>query len=326
MKQTYKRLTLEERYQIQALKKSELSYRKIAQQLNRSHSTIVREINNNSTSHGYYLPQPASDKVLGRRKGKGPECKIKGWLEDLIRNQLTNCQWSPEQISGRLKRRSRSHSHKNKKGISHESIYRFIFKDYKEGGDLYKHLRRKRKKRRTRKQTRNIKTLGYRRDVRSIEDRPSIVDKRVRFADFERDTIKNKNNKGPGLLTIVDRKSKRTKIAKVKKVGDQWVTQATLKLLKDTKVNTITNDNGMEFSSVKIIEEKLKTKVYFNHPHASYERGTNENTNGLIRQYFPKGTDFNLVSHKEVKRVENLLNNRPRKCLGYRTPFEVHRE
>ena len=320
MEKTYKRLTLEERYQIQALKKSKLSYRKIAQQLNRCHSTILREINNNSTSHGYYLPKPANDKVLGRRKGIGPECKIKGWLEDCIRDQLKSQQWSPEQISGRLKRG------RSKRGISHESIYRFIFKDYEEGGCLYQHLRRKRKKRRTRKETRSIKTLGYRRNVRSIEDRPSIVDKRVRFADFERDTIKNKNNIGPGLLTIVDRVSRKTKIAKVKRVGDKWVTRATLRLLRHSKVNTITNDNGMEFSSIKVIEKKLKTKIYFNHPHASHERGTNENTNGLIRQYFPRGTDFNLVSHKEVKRVENLLNNRPRKCLGYRTPLEVHRE
>ena len=320
MQQTYKRLTLEERYQIQALKRSELSYRKIAQQLNRSHSTILREINNNSTSHNYYLPKPANDRVKGRRRGIGPECKIKGWLKDLIRDQIINKQWSPEQISGRLKRRNK------KKGISHESIYQFIFKDYEEGGDLYQHLRRKRKRRRTRKETRNIKTLGYRRGIRSIDERPSIVDKRVRFADFERDTIQNKNGVGPGLLTIVDRKSRGTKIAKVKRVNDKWVTKATLRLLKNSKVNTITNDNGMEFSSIKIIEKKLKTKVYFNHPHASYERGTNENTNGLIRQYFPKGTDFNLVSHKEVKRVENLLNNRPRKTLGYRTPFEVHRE
>ena len=317
----YNRLTLEERYQIQALKKSELSCRKIAKQLNRSHSTILREINNNLTNQGFYIPEHAFKNAQRRRKNIGPECKIKGLLEDFIRDQLANHQWSPEQIAGRLRR-----ERKNKTmSISYETIYQYIFKDYKEGGDVYKYLRRNRKKRRTRKATRNLKKLGYRKNVRSIEERPSIVDKRVRFADFERDTIKGKNGIGPGLLTIVDRKSKKTKIAKVKKVGDKWVTQATLKLLKDSKVRTITNDNGMEFTSVKIIEKKLNTKVYFNHPHASYERGTNENTNGLIRQYFPKGTDFNLVSHKEVKRVENLLNNRPRKSLGYRTPFEVHR-
>ena len=319
----YNRLTLEERYQIQALKKSEISCRKIGEQLNRSHSTILREINNNLTNQGIYVPEHAFKNVKRRRKNIGPESKIKGQLERYIRDQLENHQWSPEQIAGRLKREKKR---KKETMISYEAIYQYIFKDYKGGGDLYKQLRRKRKKRRTSKATRNLKKIGYRRGVRSIEERPGIVDKRSRLADYERDTIKGKNGIGPGLLTIVDRKSRITKVAKVKRVGDKWVTQATLKLLKNSRVRTITNDNGMEFTSIKIIEKRLKTKVYFNHPNASYERGTNENMNGLIRQYFPKGTDFNLVSHKEVKRVENLLNNRPRKCLGYRTPFEVHKE
>jgi IS30 family transposase len=131
--------------------------------------------------------------------------------------------------------------------------------------------------------------------------------------------------RGPVLLTIVDRVSRKVRIKKVDWINSWKTHKATCAMLKRTKVHTITNDNGPEFDRHKETAKTLRTKVYFNHPYSSWQRGTNENTNGLIRQYFGKGTDFNLVSETEIARVESLLNNRPRKTLGYRTPNEVER-
>ena len=315
---TYKQLTREERYQIAVLKERSLSLRSIANQMKRSVSTICREIQRGYSVTGYY-PSTAHKKALERRKKQvsGRLPKIRGKLAEIIIKKV-NEQWSPEQISGRLKE-------EHKISISHESIYQFIFKDNKCGGKLYKNLRRKRKLRRSRETARRMKNSGKRVNRKWIDDRPKIVDRRVRFGDFERDTILGRNGRGPVLLTIVDRKSRRSKIAKMERVCGVLVHEATLNLLRGVKVKTITNDNGTEFSSVWMTEKKLNTKVYFSHPYASWQRGTNENTNGLIRQYYPKGTDFKLVSDEEIKRLESLLNNRPRKCLGYKTPLEVDR-
>ena len=313
----YKRLTLEDRYQIKALKESGLSYRKIANQLGRFVSTISREINKNINANGHYSARQAFKKVQSRRKNVGPKLKIKEELSAVIESQL-KLQWSPEQISGRLKREERY-------DVSHETIYQFIFKDYKNGGDLYTNLRRKRKTRRSRQTTRNLKNLGIRNHPdRWIEDRPPIVDQRIRIGDFERDTVLGKHN-GPVLFSIVDRTSVFTKLSKIAKINAMLTHRATVQLLKDQIVHTITNDNGPEFGSSWMTEDLLKIKIYFNTPYSSWQRGTNENTNGLIRQYFPKGTDFNAVSDEEIQEVENLLNNRPRKNLGYKTPFEVHK-
>ena len=315
---TYKQLTREERYQITVLKERGLSLRLIADQMRRNVSTISREIQRGSLVTGYY-PSTAHKKALKRRnkqvRGRLP--KIRGRLAEIIIEKI-NEQWSPEQISGRLKE-------EYKISISHESIYQFIFKDHKRGGNLYKNLRRRRKYRRSREITKRLKNLGKKNNRKWIDDRPQIVNSRVRFGDFERDTILGRNGRGPVLLTIVDRKSRRTKIAKIDRVCGVLVHEATLNLLRGVRVKTITNDNGTEFSSVWMTEKKLNTKIYFSHPYASWQRGTNENMNGLVRQYYPKGTDFNLVSDEAIKQIENLLNNRPRKCLGYKTPLEVDR-
>lgn len=310
----YRRLTLEDRYQIQTLNESKMSMREISRHLGRSPSTISRELRRNCTRKKYKA-KSAANLTLKRREGIGPPLKISGSLEKTVIRLLCH-QWSPEQICGRLSKMNIS--------ISHEAIYQYVYKDFKRGGNLREHLRRRRRYRYTWSRIRNQKTQRERSPHKRMSERPRIVDERSRFGDFERDTMLGQRN-GSVLLTIVDRKSKLVKIKKVEKVNAMLTHLATVELLSDHKVRTITNDNGPEFTDYHFTEEALNTDIYFNRPYSSYERGTNENTNGLIRQYFPKGTNFNRVSEYEIKSVENLLNNRPRKTLGYRTPFEVHR-
>ena len=155
-----------------------------------------------------------------------------------------------------------------------------------------------------------------------MAERPKIVDERIRFGDFERDSVQGKF-KGPVLLTIVDRLSRLTKIKKVRWINAEATHRATVELLRNLPINTITNDNGSEFADHQLTAKALGADIYFNDPYSSWQRGTNENTNGLIRQYYPKGTDFTKVSDLDVKHLEDLLNNRPRKTLGYKTPNEV---
>jgi transposase, IS30 family len=311
---SYQKLTLEERYQIMALNKSKISVREMASILGRHPSTISRELRRNSEyTRNNYRAGIAHKKYLKRRSVIHRPLKIQGELATEIFHYLS-MQWSPEQISGRLKRRGTE--------ICHETIYRHIFKNYQFGGRIYQNLRRGRKRRRSHKVSRIYKSARKNRDINPISKRPKIVEQRKRIGDFERDTVQGKF-KGPVLLTIVDRVSRITKIKKLPWLNSEATHEATIQLLKDLPVKTITNDNGSEFSAHKETATALNTKIFFNDPYASWQRGTNENTNGLIRQYYPKGTDFNLVSDEDVKKLEGLLNNRPRKTLGYRTPNEV---
>ena len=239
---SYNRLTQEERYYIFALRANDLSIRQIARQLKRSHSSISREIHRNSQKNKYF-PKKAQEKALSRRQCVGPPLKIKEKLAKKVKEGLEK-QWSPEQISGRLKK---------EKGIikiSHESIYQYIFKDFKKGGGLYKHLRKRRRRRRCRKAAKNLKNAGCRQYNNWIDERPSIVDRRCRIGDFERDTLLGKF-RGPVLLTIVDRKTRLTKIGKVLNRCSDLTHKATMQLLKNLKVRTITNDNGPEFAGMK---------------------------------------------------------------------------
>lgn len=311
----YHRLTPQERYQIAALKDSGIAIRRIARQLNRSASTILREIERNREVQKY-KPQCAQRSAGERRIGVGPKKKIKGSLKKKIDKCLRE-QWSPEQIARDLSL--------NKIKLSPETIYQYVYGDRKTGGKLYINLRRGRKYRRTRKALYNCRNLGKRLDHISIDERPRIVEERNRIGDFERDTMLGKFG-SPVLLTIVDRTTRLIRMTKVAKINAALTHKATLKLLKKSVVETITNDNGPEFAMHKKTAQALKTKVYFNHPYCSWERGTNENTNGLVRQYYPKGFDFNLVTAAEIKLIETKLNNRPRKCLGFKTPIQIHKK
>ena len=200
------------------------------------------------------------------------------------------------------------------------TIYRFIRRDKASGGTLYQHLRHRKpyKRRAVGKDTRG-QIIGR----VSIDERPSIVEEKCRIGDWEADTVIGKNHKGV-LVTLVDRASKKTLIAPVKRKRADVVRDAIIRLLSNQTVHTIMFDNGKEFAYHSEIKDALKTDTYFAHPYHSWERGLNENHNGLIRQYLPKEMSLDTVSNSKIIAIQNKLNNRPRKMLGYKTPNEVY--
>jgi len=222
--------------------------------------------------------------------------------------------WSPEQISGWL-------LSTRQLAVSTEWIYQHILSDKQSGGGLYLHLRCKKQRK---KRYGTYSRRGQIPDQISIDQRPAIVDARTRYGDWELDTVIGKNHQ-QALVTLVERKSRLTLIAKVIRKTAENVSDSIVSLLSTLKpwVHTLTSDNGREFARHTYIAKKLKAKFYFAHPYASWERGLNENTNGLIRQYFPKKHDFTTITEYQVERVMDKLNNRPRKCLGFKTPNEV---
>jgi transposase, IS30 family len=217
-------------------------------------------------------------------------------------------QWSPEQISGHA-------------DISPETVYQRVYADKKAGGLLWKNLRCQKKRR---KRYGKIERRGSIPNRLFIEDRPTIVAERKRIGDWEADTIIGKNHR-QAIVSIVERKTGLTLIQKVERKTAQAVSQAMIELMTPyrNKVHTITSDNGKEFAGHEAIAKQLQADFYFAHPYASWERGTNENTNGLIRQYFPKNRDFTTITQQEIDTAMERLNNRPRKRLGYQTPNQV---
>jgi IS30 family transposase len=222
--------------------------------------------------------------------------------------------WSPEQISGRLLL-------EYGRTISHETIYRYIYSDRAAGGDLHRHLRCQ-KKHRKRYGCRDRR--GRIPNQRSIDERPCEVDNRSRLGDWEGDTVIGRRHQG-ALVTVVERKSLFTVIGAVPSKTSAAVTDAIVQGLRPhaDKVLTLTCDNGREFAGHEEVAAALDVDVFFAHPYSSWERGTNENTNGLVRQYFPRNRNLREVTREEVESAAARLNNRPRKKLGYRTPREV---
>jgi len=273
-------------------------------------SSISRELKRNRGQRGY-RPQQAQELAAARRQKSVPRITTKVWK---IVESLLQQDWSPEQISGRLKKEQGIR-------ISHEWIYQHILVDKQAGGDLYKHLRCQ-KKHRKRYGTYNRR--GKLPNCRSIEERPANVNARKRLGDWEVDTLLGKQQK-QAMLTLTERKSRFTILGKVPRRTAQAVRQQVCKLLlpvKD-KVHTLTSDHGKEFADHELIAETLQLKFYFAHPYAAWERGTNENTNGLLRQYFPKKCDLQTVPNMKIERAMSKLNFRPRKTLRFKTPFEV---
>jgi IS30 family transposase len=308
----YNQLTQALRYQIAILKKAGKDQKEIAELINVSPSTICREFQRNTGKNGY-RPLQAQIKTDSRRKENVKALKMTVKVIELIESKII-IDWSPEQVSGWLKK---------EQGvlISHERIYQHIWADKRNGGQLYKHLRHSGKKR---KQYGSKDNRGQIRNRISIDERPEIVADKTRIGDWEIDTIIGKNHQG-ALVTIVDRVSKLTLIKKVASKHADIVTEATIKLLKPylEKTLTITADNGKEFSGHEKIKAALNADVYFAHPYSSWERGLNENTNGLIRQYFTKGSSFEKITDRDVEEVMEKLNHRPRKSLNYKTPHSV---
>lgn len=300
----YTHLTQEERYQIYALKKAGHTQNEIANVLERSESTISRELARNRGGCGY-RPKQAQSMAVDRRAMNARTIDDTTW--QFVREMLM-LQWSPEQISGHA-------------AISLETVYQRVYADKRTGGLLWKNLRcQKQRKKRYGK----VDRRGMIPNRLSIDDRPAIVETRSRIGDWEADTIIGKNHR-QAIVSIVERKTGLTLIRKVERKTAQAVSQAMTKLLKPylRKVHTITSDNGREFAGHEEIAATLKADFYFAHPYSSWERGTNENTNGLIRQYFPKNRDFTTITQQEIDTAMERLNNRPRKRLGYQTPNQV---
>ena len=313
----YKHLTLEGRYHIQAYKKAEYKQKDMAKELGVSPSTISRELKRNSSLiHKRYSAKSADKVAVAKRRYASMKSnkKMIGELKEKVIAHIKD-DFSPEQISAVLKIRENI-------SISLVSIYQLIKEDKEKGGKLHEHLRfhhtgHKRVKYGTRYE-------GGIKDRVSISKRPDIVNNTMRIGDFEIDTIVGANQKG-AIATAVDRGSKLTKLSiptskKAKEVADE-----TIRILQDIKdkIHTITSDNGLEFANHKDISKALECDYYFCHPYSSWERGLGEYTNGLVRQYIPKGTSFENITRKEIKMIEDKLNNRPRKSLGWRTPNEV---
>lgn len=300
----YTHLSQSERYQIYVLKKAGHTQKMIAELLLRSESTISRELSRNCGKRGYRVQQ-AQRKALERRAINASTISPAIWryTEAMLRQE-----WSPEQISAHA-------------DISHETIYQRIYADKREGGMLWQQLRcqKQRKKRYGKTERRGI--IPHR---RSIETRPAIVETRARIGDWEADTIIGKRHQ-QGIVSLVERKSGFTLIQKVTRKTAHQVGQAMLRLLKphQSVVHTITSDNGREFAGHQHVAKRLNTDFFFARPYASWQRGTNENTNGLIRQYFPKHRDFTTITPQEINHVMKRLNHRPRKRLGYQTPHQV---
>lgn len=313
MMRTYQQLTYEQRCQISALMKSGCSQRKIAMTIGTTQSTVSRELGRNTGARGYRHKQ-AQVKTQQRRAEAVQRTKMTPVMVKTIESKL-RIEWSPEQISGWL-------LNDREELISHESIYLHIWADKQAGGDLYTHLRRQGKKYDKRRNGKS--TRGQIKNRVSIDDRPKVVEDKSRIGDWEIDTVIGKGHSG-ALVTIVERVTKLTVSSRVNSKSAADVTRATIALLKpyEDVVHTITADNGKEFAYHEEISKALSVDVYFAHPYSSWERGLNENTNGLLRQYFPKNTDFKKVEQIEVRRAVRRLNSRPRKDLDFKTPAQL---
>ena len=306
----YTQLTREQRYQIKVLLDIGCKRTKIAQQLGVNKSTISRELRRNHGRRGY-RPKQAQEKAMERRRKKvQPNILLETW--QLIETKI-QLDWSPEQISGWLKRSCVS-------SVSPEWIYQYVYADKRAGGTLHKHLRCQKRRRKRYGQYDRRGIIPAR---RSIEMRPEAVNLRKRLGDWESDTIIGKRHLG-AVVTLTERKSRFTLIRKVTQKSAELVGQAVIDLLSWVRhLETITSDNGKEFAAHQNISKELLIDFFFAHPYAAWERGSNENANGLIRQYLPKERDLLTVSAHEEIMIMDRLNLRPRKCLDYRTPFEV---
>jgi len=307
----YKQLTEVERYQIQAFLKAGYTKKKIAEELGRHPSTIGRELSRNTGLRGYRPRQ--AQRLANERKQHHRHTQITdvtwGNVETLLKKT-----WSPEQISQWL-------TLIGLPSVSPEWIYRYILADKEAGGDLSSYLRCQKKRK---KRYGSVESRGQLKNRVSIDERPSIVDERKRVGDWELDTVIGHRG-GAVLVTAVERKTRFSVIAQAPNKTAESVKQSILDALTPLAawVKTLTYDNGKEFALHEDIAEALEAKGYFAHPYHSWERGLNENTNGLIRQYVPKGTSMDDLTQFEVDSIMDSLNNRPRKCLGFRTPNQV---
>lgn len=310
----YHQLTSGERYMLSALRTQGLNQSQIARQLGRHRSTICRELKRNCARFdGHYRPSKAIERTNGRRSRSRRNLHFT--LTDLHQvNALLCKQWSPQQVSGHLRR-------KGVLGISHETIYRHVWDDKACGGSLYMHLRGARKN--CRKRYGRNDSRGKLAGKRHISERPASVQARCQIGHWEIDTVIGKGSQHC-IVSLVERKTGYVLIGKLESRTMEQLNRATLRIARRhaDQFITITADNGSEFHGYALIEQALELKFYFATPHHSWERGTNENTNGLIRQYIPKGVDMDTLTQHDCNVIATKLNTRPRRRLDYRTPKE----
>lgn len=305
----YKQLTREQRYQIYALQKEGHNQTVIARNVGVHPATISRELPRNRGGRGY-RPKQADELARERQQQRvKPRITAAQWtqVENLLRQE-----WSPEQIAGRFALEQQA-------SISHERIYQYVYADKASGGTLYRHLRCQKQRR---KRYGSYSRRGQIPNRVTIDQRPEVVARKERLGDWEADTLIGRHHRG-AIVSVVERKSKLTRLAKVTRNTAEQVAHALTSQLQPLAVKTITSDNGREFAQHQQIAQSLQADFYFAHPYHSWERGVNENTNGLVRQYFPKQSDFAPLTAAQLDHVMQRLNNRPRKTLSYQTPNEV---
>ena len=318
---SYTHLTEQERYVISHLSVARFSLREIGRRINRSHTTISRELKRAKARHPWTTywydwahPLAVERTSKPRHYRRQKNLRLVRYVEARL-----NKQWSPEEISHRLRIEYPTDVSMR---VSHESIYRWIYLDASVEGELYRNLRRRHKKRRRQKRYGTGRRFA---DRKCITQRPRVVETRERYGDWEGDTIEGKRSSGY-IATMVERKSRFLLATKLENKKAETLTTESVRAfgsIPRKMRKTLTVDNGSEFAQFKSYEDKTGLEIYFAKPYAAWQRGANENTNGLLRQYFPKGSDFKKVNEEDVQEAVKRLNGRPRKCLNYQTPHEM---
>lgn len=308
----YQQITRDERYLIGRLRGQRMSIRAIAKRMGRSPSTITRELRRNRREDGGYRAERAQEMANSRRRKSRRKSHFTDETRAFVFSKIRE-EWAPEQIEMWLKKNQGP-------SIAAKTLYRWIKKDRKAGGDLFSHLRQARKRRR--KVYRSKDSRGKLAGKRHISTRPVESAERQTYGHFELDLVLGKVSRQCA-LTLVDRKTRFVVVRKLENKTTEEVNRVLTPLIAEYGIKTITADNGCEFHGYKAVEEKTGIEFYFATPHHSWERGTSENTNGLIRQYLPKGMTMKHITAEYVQFVEDRLNNRPRKVLNFLTPFEA---
>ena len=312
---TYRQITSEQRYTLGVLRRQGFNQSQIAKALGFHRSTISRELKRNCCAYdGAYRPSKASERTSGRRSRSRRNSRFDEQNWRLVKSLLA-LQWSPEQIAGRLKAQE-------KLSISHETIYRRIWRDQRTGGALYRDLRGAPKQRRKRYGAQDSR--GRLAGKRHIDERPKQANERSEFGHWEIDTVMGDHASRHCIVTLNERQTGLTLIGKLPERTKEALNTELLRLMRGHggPFKTITADNGTEFHGYEVIEKATNVKFYFARPYHSWERGSNENTNGLIRQYLPKRKSMSFVNQNLCDAIANRLNTRPRKRLDYKTPLE----
>ena len=307
----YRRVTNEHRICLKTMLEAGISQARIALKLSFHPSTISKELSRNSGRRGYKIQQ-SQRKADARQKYRLLPRKMLPEIIEAITKKIL-LKWSPEQISNWLRIHDEPY-------VAPQTIYTFLHEDKKNGGSLWRNLRYSHKRRRRRFP--NEERRGKIQNARPISERSNSANKRKKRGHWERDMMLGKDRKS-AVLVITDRKTRYNLFSKVPRKTAPLITQRTAKLLKDYPVRSVTNDRGQEFSGHKKLERKLGKPVYFCEPYSSYQRGTNENRIGILRQYLPKGSDISKLHGRTLKKIEIQINQRPMKCLGWRTPYEL---